>query len=105
LIFENPSDRAYVGNARSGPCTSKDIAVEDKELARQLRRIATQLRDLATSYAPADAIVREIRAVADRLHPPIETSSRAKTVTRYVEGRRVSVKTQPRKSFQIFVGK
>jgi hypothetical protein len=47
----------------------------------------------------------ERRVLADCLYPAIKTSSEAKTVTRHVKCRRVTVKSATRKNFTIHVGK
>jgi hypothetical protein len=71
--------------------------VDERALAIQLRRIASRCL-----CEPNDVIARELRALADALYPPIRVG---KAVTRFTDGRRVTVKTQPRQNFRIYVGK
>lgn len=70
--------------------------VDHRSLAAQLRHIARRC-----TSEPMNAIARDLRAIADKLYPPIEGGK----VVRDFDTKRVGAKTRSRQSFQIFVGK
>jgi hypothetical protein len=91
-------------SARADQLPAKAHSTPSPTVAPKLLLLLVLVKEAGTLLTP-DAIARDLRMVADHLYPPIKTDAGAPTVTTYVKGRRVTVKTATRQNFKIHVGK